>query len=288
MTDIPSGVPDLIDPEPPIIMAKGQRSTIMGVKRPIKESVQQKYAQELANSEHMADIGFNKKKKGAAQINEKVYGSTQPGSVSPIEEMKAFKNFGLSDGTYIKDLEAQKEKDMNPNDKIDAAMAAVKAEKPQEAPQETPQAAPPVTDAQVPVEASGPSDDLSDDPEKRLAQVAEQLSKQFPNAPSLEALKQWKGMHGEIFLLPIDDKVYIYRYLKRQEWAQMQANPALQEMRPDQQEDLMFTKCLLWPPMQPQNMAALPAGAVTMIVEQIRMQSLFLDPVQVANLTLKL
>jgi hypothetical protein len=136
--------------------------------------------------------------------------------------------------------------------------------------------------------SGGSEEELSSDPEIRLQQVAEKLAKRFPNAPHIDVLRQWKALHGDIFLLPIDDKVYIYRYLKRQEWAQMQANPELEGLRNDQQEDILFHKCLLWPPMPPEAIAAMPAGGITMLVEQIRIQSLFLDPLQVASLTLKL
>ena len=264
----------------------------MGKRLPIKDSVRQKYAEEIARSEQMAQTGFDKSKVGAAKINEDVYGPTQMGAVDPIQEMKVFENEGLADASIRKAFEAEMEKKQpNPNAKMDAAVAAAQAEEAQKAVQEPPvaanePAAPPVAPAAPAAEE--PVETLSEDPEERLAQVAIQLAKQFPGAPSLEQLRQWKSMHGDVFLLPIDDKVYIYRYLKRQEWAQMQANSALQELRPDQQEDMMFNKCLLWPALAPQQMAGLPAGAVSMIVEQIRMQSLFLDPVQVANLTLKL
>jgi hypothetical protein len=59
-------------------------------------------------------------------------------------------------------------------------------------------------------------------------------------------------------------------------------------MRTEQIDDIMVEKCLLFPRLSPERKAFLPAGAPSMLAEQIRLQSQFLDPVQVANITVKL
>ena len=129
---------------------------------------------------------------------------------------------------------------------------------------------------------------LSDDPKEKMAQVSKILKEIRSDAPSGETLMQWKDMCGDIYVITLDEKIFVYRYLKRQEWVQIQANPAWAEMRDDQQEDSIFSKCVLWPEMDTVQKASLPAGAMSMVVQQIRMQSMFLDPMYVAQMTIKL
>ena len=70
----------------------------MGKKRRIKESVRQKYGQEIARSEQMAQAGYNPNKPpGPARINEDIYGPTTMGAVDPLAEMKALEDAGLAD-----------------------------------------------------------------------------------------------------------------------------------------------------------------------------------------------
>lgn len=134
-----------------------------------------------------------------------------------------------------------------------------------------------------------PEETIPDDPDERLRWTAKMLKKINPKCPiTYEILKQWKQMHGSVFVLNIQDKVYLYRYIKRQEWAQLQASESFANMTPIQQEDSIVERCMLWPEMSPIVKASMPAGAPSMLAEQIRIQSMFLDPVQVANITLKL
>jgi hypothetical protein len=68
----------------------------------------------------------------------------------------------------------------------------------------------------------------------------------------------------------------------------MNQNPSFAKQRVDQREDYIFSKCVLWPQLGPEHMAALPAGCVSSIVTQIEQQSMFIDPRELANLTIKL
>jgi hypothetical protein len=129
---------------------------------------------------------------------------------------------------------------------------------------------------------------LSEDPNVRSEQVAAMLKKVNPNAPTADTIKAWKQMHGDIFLLDIADRIFIYRYLKRQEWIQMNANPRKDELTEQQVEEIIFDKCVLWPQMDMVYKATMPAGGLSMVVQQIRLQSLFLDPGYVAQMTLKI
>jgi len=132
------------------------------------------------------------------------------------------------------------------------------------------------------------SDDPPEDPMERVKWTAAKLQKFNPKAPNENVLFKWKQMHGNIFVLSISDFVFIYRYLKRQEWIQIQLKPEWENMTNDQQERMLVFKCLLWPILDPITEAGLPANAIGMLLDQIRMQSMFLNPQVVAGMTLKL
>lgn len=131
-------------------------------------------------------------------------------------------------------------------------------------------------------------EELSDDPATKMEQVSKIFSKNNPGFPSGQTLLNWKNMAGNIFILDAGENVFIYRYLKRQEWIQMNQDPAFLKQRVDQREDTLFNKCVLWPRLGPEKIAALPAGAVSSIVAQIEQQSMFIDPRELANVTIKL
>ena len=202
------------------------------------------------------------------------------------QDMKEMASVGMSIEKTDPSLLAKK------RDQEIAALAAAGfgASKPQEAPspqQMNQEAMPPKEDKEEGEEEEEP---LSDDLQTRMYQISDRLKKSTGNdkIPNGDVLWQWKQVCGDIYVILLDDKVFIYRYLKRQEWVQIQANPAWAQMRTDQQEDSIFNKCLLWPQMDTVEKAALPAGSVEMIVQQIRMQSMFLDPMYVAQNTIKL
>ena len=130
---------------------------------------------------------------------------------------------------------------------------------------------------------------LSDDPAVRLAQVHTKVSSIFPNVPSKETLAQWKGMHGDLFFLQLGDELLIYRYLKRQEWMQLNHDESWVNLEEAKRNEGLFARCVLFPVFQPHELLLRPAGFVDTVVQQIEMQSMFMDPVQIAaNQTLKL
>jgi hypothetical protein len=130
--------------------------------------------------------------------------------------------------------------------------------------------------------------ELSDDPVERAGQMAQAMKEVDPNAPPAEMLLKWKQKHGEIFVLPYDDKTYVYRGLKRQEWAQMNMDESFQNMNPLQTEEHIVQKCLLYPKINPMGMGASLAGLFTSLSEQIRIHSMFLNPEALAMRTIKL
>ena len=252
----------------------------MGVKRPLKPQVAAKYGEELAQAEKMAAAGFD----------ESIYGPTNV-AFNPLDEMKVLAQNNITDNSFMKASQKEFEQMKNPN-MVEDALGAVQAEDPSFP---MPQDAPPEETAQEPAgqpqnspQEEEKQDMLPEDPEEKLKFVAEHLAAINPQAPNATVLREWKRIHGNVFVLQIDDHVFIYRYLKRQEWAQIQANEQFHSLRPDQQEDWITEKCTLWPKFNPHTKGALPAGASSMLAEQIRIQSMFLDPMQVANITIKL
>lgn len=127
--------------------------------------------------------------------------------------------------------------------------------------------------------------------DEAYALVAKQLDAQFPTQshPAVEHLKGWKQAHGNIFILNMGgEHLFIYRYLKRQELLQLQAEKGWAELPEHKQEERIVDKCLLFPKYQIEAKGALPAGMYSMLAEQIHIQSMFLNPVQVANVTMKI
>ena len=130
--------------------------------------------------------------------------------------------------------------------------------------------------------------ELPKDPVLRLQKVAKLLAAQYQDAPNVNALAAWKQVHGEIFVTPIDDRTFVHRYLKRQEWSQMLVNEDFQKMNDLQTEEYIFDKCILWPGYTSQQKAALPAGIISTMSQAIRLSSGFLNAEALIQFTIKL
>jgi len=134
-----------------------------------------------------------------------------------------------------------------------------------------------------------PVEELSEDPAERLRQVGEMIQEQYgESAPGPSALMQWKQAHNDIFVFPIGERTFVYRYLKRAEWNKIQSDESLQRLSETQIDDYLFDRCVLWPQISPQEKASLPAGLIPAIVEQIRINSMFVPPERMAQFTIKL
>lgn len=129
---------------------------------------------------------------------------------------------------------------------------------------------------------------LSEEPLERANQLSELLARDHDNAPTANQLMQWKQLHKGIFLLPMGDDTYIYRYLKRIEWNKIQTDEKFQKMTKDEVEEYIFDKCVLWPSIGVLEKPSLPSGLIPTINEQIRINSLFLNSDLLAQMTIKL
>jgi hypothetical protein len=165
----------------------------------------------------------------------------------------------------------------DPNQKIDFSSDLDEASNNEAAPEESPVE-----------EEANEEQELSDDPIVKMDQIHSIFVKSNPSFPTGKTLMNWKTMCGNIFIVDAGEQVFIYRYLKRQEWIQMNQDQSFLKQRVDQREDTIFNRCVLWPKLPPQDIAALPAGCVSSIVAQIEQQSMFIDPRELASLTIKL
>jgi hypothetical protein len=131
------------------------------------------------------------------------------------------------------------------------------------------------------------------DPIEALKFMVGKLVLSYPDIPEFETLFKWKQMHKNLFFLPLGDKMIIYRYMKRQEWIQMQIkmsqeNSDLQKLTKVQLEEYIFDKCVLWPQFSLIEKANLEAGFISTVHDQIQLHSMFLDPNALAQITIKL
>jgi hypothetical protein len=124
--------------------------------------------------------------------------------------------------------------------------------------------------------------------EKFTIVVDEVKSRYGENAISLDILKQWKNRYGKIFILDMSDYIFIYRYLSRQEWRQLMADPTWEKLDELKREERIVGKCLLFPQFTIEQKAMLPAGAYSMLSEQVKIQSMFLNATQVASITMQI
>jgi hypothetical protein len=92
---------------------------------------------------------------------------------------------------------------------------------------------------------------LPEDPVERMKRVAEFLAQFDEKAPSFDTLMKWKTVHKDLFVLNADTFMFVYRYLTRQEWKKIQSDPECAKMNPDQVNEIVFKRCLLWPKFSP-------------------------------------
>jgi hypothetical protein len=114
-----------------------------------------------------------------------------------------------------------------------------------------------------------------------------QLLRELPGSPVQETIDQWKTLHGEVLVAGFsEEEVYIFRPLKRPEYVEMQTMIAAQGLNQLQQQEIICSKCVLWPTGVNWNEGK--AGTVHTLHEQIMMNSNFLSPAVASMLVEKL
>lgn len=125
--------------------------------------------------------------------------------------------------------------------------------------------------------------------------VMEAIGK-LPNAPSEALVKRWKqefgedGVHVTVFS---EKEIYIYKHLTRSQWQKVQEMiTKLQSAKNDVSEDDLKEKvvshCILWPTLSLEWKYNSRAGVLNALYEGIMLQSYFLTPAQVMQISIEL
>jgi len=223
------------------------------------------------------ETGERLKAAGAVDF-ESVYGSKEPGSFKIEEDAKELNNLVTGD------IKMETKKPIVQTKKTNSAfeMPDPNAKMPDD----------------MPVSSLGPDNEEAfiKEPEEEKELTIEEKCQEINtfitsvagSSPDVQTLINWKRMHGDLFLLHMGEKVYLFRYLKRQELIQMKANPNYDQLTELQREEDVYHRCVLFPPTDAIQEASDPAGLMEMLTKQIKMQSMFLDEVYVAQLVIKI
>ncbi len=105
--------------------------------------------------------------------------------------------------------------------------------------------------------------------------AAELLS--YEDAPDEALLEAWKSTYGKFFVSSIlgDDVIFIWRTLNRTEYKQL-ANSGVVKNQ-NSYEEAVIRKCVLWPKVSQEGMAASDAGVVPTLAKQILFKSGFVS-----------
>jgi len=126
-------------------------------------------------------------------------------------------------------------------------------------------------------------------PEESMKKIQELCAQISSTPPTLVDLQGWKRIHGDLFVVqPDENQIYIYRYIKRQEWKQILAENPPDRMSNDAFDEEIFKRCLLWPRFTVEQLAFLPAGIIPTLSQQIQAASGWLNPQALAQITIKI
>lgn len=112
------------------------------------------------------------------------------------------------------------------------------------------------------------------------------LLARFEGAPEAATVEGWKGQFGDVFVSAFsNDEIFIFRSLRRNEYADLQDKVASGEMSPLAQEEATVNTCLLWTSVK--DLSA-KAGTIPTLLEQILQNSNFIPPQLAAQFVAKL
>lgn len=99
----------------------------------------------------------------------------------------------------------------------------------------------------------------------------------YEEAPDIALLEAWKSTYGKFFVSSIlgDDVIFIWRTLNRTEYKQL-ANSGVVKNQSSYEESVI-RKCVLWPKVSQEGMAASDAGVVPTLAKQILFKSGFVS-----------
>lgn len=78
----------------------------------------------------------------------------------------------------------------------------------------------------------------------QLYSETEWLSPAIVGGPTRQEIEEWKMRHKDVYFIPLDDGIYVFRALKRPEYREIIRNPNLGAL---DREEAISEKCVLYP-----------------------------------------
>jgi hypothetical protein len=123
-------------------------------------------------------------------------------------------------------------------------------------------------------------------PAESMVNIKELLAG-IKGSPKPEMIDNWKRLHGDVYILPLDEKeMYIWRPLKKIEYDTI-LNGEMAKNDNSFREAVVL-KALLWPKLMPEQVAATRAGLMDTLFQVIMQGSYFLTPEFALSLVQKL
>jgi len=117
-------------------------------------------------------------------------------------------------------------------------------------------------------------------------EAANKMLAQYDGAPSMLDIENWKQQFGDVYISALsDDELFIFRCLRRKEYASLQNDVADGKMSPLEQEEATVKTCLLWTSVKDLSSKA---GTIPTVLEQIVQNSNFMPPQLAAQFVAKL
>ena len=109
-----------------------------------------------------------------------------------------------------------------------------------------------------------------------ISELAAELQ-EYEDAPDEAILEAWKSTYGKFFVSSVlgDNDVFIWRTLNRTEYKQL-ANTGVMKNQASY-EEAIIRKCLLWPKVGQEDIAASDAGIIPTLSKQILFKSGFVS-----------
>lgn len=124
--------------------------------------------------------------------------------------------------------------------------------------------------------------------EETIRKVTESLAV-FPGAPTQEQVEGWKREFGGVYASGTSDtEIFIWRPVTRAEFTELGIAAVERQLSQLAVEETLVKKCLLWASPLGKEALVKKGGTVTMLHEQVMVNSNFLDPRVASQVVIKL
>lgn len=109
---------------------------------------------------------------------------------------------------------------------------------------------------------------------KDIPKISSYEEELFPNGPKTSEVSIWKKKYEGygLFLIEVSEKPFVIRTMNRLEYKQIIAIPNIDALL---REELICSKCIVWPKIDFENLASLDAGVPSTVSEIIMEKSGF-------------